>query len=229
MKLFLDSANLNEIREAASWGAIDGVTTNPSLVAKEGREFVPLLKEICQVVQGPVSMETISREAAGMVEEGRTFAKVDQHIIVKCPLTKDGLKATRQLSRDGIRVNVTLCFSANQALLAAKAGAYYVSPFVGRLDDISQDGMALIRDIKTVYANYGFSTQILVASVRHPVHVLEAAKIGADIATMPFSVLEQLVKHPLTDIGLERFLKDWDKLPPEAKNWKLPAVSASKR
>jgi transaldolase len=229
MKLFLDSANLNEIKEAASWGAIDGVTTNPSLVAKEGREFVPLLKEICQVVQGPVSMETISREAAGMVEEGRSFAKVDPHIIVKCPLTKDGLKATRQLSREQIRVNVTLCFSANQALLAAKAGAYYVSPFVGRLDDISQDGMALIRDIKTIYANYGFTTQILVASVRHPVHVLEAAKIGADIATMPFSVLEQLVKHPLTDIGLDRFLKDWEKLPPEAKAWKSAAVATAKR
>lgn len=229
MKLFLDSANLTDIREAVSWGAIDGVTTNPSLVAKEGREFVPLLKDICQVVQGPVSMETISRDAAGMIEEGRTFARVDPHIIVKCPLTKDGLKATRQLANEKIRVNVTLCFSANQALLAAKAGAYYISPFVGRLDDISQDGMALIRDIKTIYVNYGFQTQILVASARHPVHVLEAAKIGADIATIPFSVLEQLVKHPLTDIGLDRFLKDWEKLPPEARTWKLPAGASNDR
>ena len=220
MKFFLDSANLTEIREAASWGAIDGVTTNPSLVAKEGKEFFPLLKEICEVVNGPVSMETTCRDAAGMIEEGRIFAKLHQHIVVKCPLTKDGLKATRQLASEKIRVNVTLCFSASQALLAAKAGAYFVSPFVGRLDDISADGMALIRDIKTIYANYPFSTQVLVASVRHPLHVVEAAKIGADIATMPFAVLEALIKHPLTDAGLDRFLKDWDKLPPEAKTWK---------
>jgi len=212
MKIFLDSANLNELREAVSWGAIDGVTTNPSLVAKEQREFFPLLKEICELVNGPVSMETTSRDAAGMVQEGREFSRLHQHIIVKCPLTKEGLKATRQLSQEKIRVNVTLCFSATQALLAAKAGAYYVSPFVGRLDDVSQDGMALIRDIKTIYTNYGFSTQILVASVRHPLHVVEAARIGADIATMPFTVLEQLVKHPLTDVGLDRFLKDWEKL-----------------
>ncbi len=220
MKIFLDSANLTEIKEAMSWGAIDGVTTNPTLVAKERREFFPLLKEICETVNGPVSMETTTREAAGMVEEGRSFAKLHPHIIVKCPLTKDGLKATRQLASEGIRVNVTLCFSASQALLAAKAGAYYVSPFVGRLDDISSDGMGLIRDIKTIYANYPFSTQILVASVRHPLHVVEAARIGADIATMPFTVLETLVKHPLTDSGLDRFLKDWEHLPPEAKAWK---------
>ena len=217
MKLFLDSANLKEIEEAVSWGAIDGVTTNPTLVAKENREFFPLLKEICRVVNGPVSMETISREAAGMVQEGKTFATLDPHIIVKCPLTKDGLKATRELSQAGIRVNVTLCFSASQALLAAKAGAYFVSPFVGRLDDISQDGMQLIQEMKTIYANYGFSTQILVASVRHPLHVVEAAKIGADIATLPFPVLEALIKHPLTDIGLDRFLRDWDKLPASAR------------
>jgi transaldolase len=217
MKIFLDSASIKDIREAVSWGAIDGVTTNPSLVAKEGRDFFPLLKEICRAVQGPVSMETTSRDAAGMVDEGRVFAKLDEHIIVKCPLTKEGLKATRQLTKEGIRVNVTLCFSPSQALLAAKAGAYYVSPFVGRLDDISADGMGLIRDIKAIYVNYGFSTQILVASVRHPLHVVEAAKIGADIATMPFSVLEALVKHPLTDSGLERFLKDWEQLPPQAK------------
>jgi transaldolase len=220
MKIFLDSANLGEIKEAISWGAIDGVTTNPSLVAKEGRDFFSLLKEICETVNGPVSMETTTRDAAGMVEEGRRFAKLHPHIIVKCPLTKDGLKATRQLTSEGIRVNVTLCFSASQALLAAKAGAYYVSPFVGRLDDISSDGMGLIRDIKTIYANYPFSTQILVASVRHPLHVVEAARIGAEIATMPFAVLEALVKHPLTDAGLDRFLKDWEKLPPEAKAWK---------
>ena len=220
MKIFLDSANMNEIKEAMSWGAIDGVTTNPSLVAKEGKEFFPLLKEICETVNGPVSMETVSRDAAGMIEEGKTFAKLHPHIVVKCPLTKEGLKATRQLASEKIRVNVTLCFSASQALLAAKAGADFVSPFVGRLDDISSDGMALIRDIKTIYANYPFSTQILVASIRHPLHVIEAAKIGADIATMPFTVLEALIKHPLTDAGLDRFLKDWEKLPASAKTWK---------
>ena len=217
MKIFLDSANLTEIREAMGWGAIDGVTTNPSLVAKERRDFFPLLKEICETVNGPVSMETTCRDAAGMVEEGRVFAKLHPHIVVKCPLTKEGLKATRQLTSEKIHVNVTLCFSASQALLAAKAGAYFVSPFVGRLDDISGDGMGLIRDMKAIYANYRFSTQILVASVRHPMHVVEAARIGADIATMPFAVLEALVKHPLTDAGLDRFLKDWEQLPPEAK------------
>ena len=231
MKLFLDSANLSQIREAMSWGAIDGVTTNPSLVAKEGMEFFPLLKEICRVVQGPVSMETISREADGMVEEGRRFSQLDPHIIVKCPLTKEGLKATRRLTEEHIRVNVTLCFSASQALLAAKAGAYYVSPFIGRLDDISSDGMALIRDIKTIYQHYQFSTQILVASVRHPLHVVEAARIGADIATIPFSVLEALVKHPLTDAGLERFLKDWEQLPAAAKAWQsqTPAPASARK
>ena len=225
MKIFLDSANLTEIKEAMSWGAIDGVTTNPSLVAKEHRDFFPLLKEICEIVNGPVSMETTSRDAAGMVEEGRVFAKLHPHIVVKCPLTKDGLKATRQLTSERIRVNVTLCFSPSQALLAAKAGAYFVSPFVGRLDDISSDGMGLIRDIKTIYANYGFDTKILVASIRHPLHVVEAAKIGADIGTMPFAVLESLIKHPLTDAGLDRFLKDWERLPPEAKQWKTLATS----
>ena len=221
MKIFLDSANLTEIKDAMSWGAIDGVTTNPTLVAKERRDFFPLLKEICETVNGPVSMETTSRDDAGMVDEGRIFAKLHPHIVVKCPLTKAGLKATRQLASEKIRVNVTLCFSAAQALLAAKAGAYFVSPFVGRLDDIAADGMGLIRDIKAIYANYPFSTQILVASVRHPLHVVEAARIGADIATMPYAVLETLVKHPLTDIGLDRFLKDWEQLPPEAKAWKV--------
>ena len=229
MKIFLDSANLNELREAVSWGAVDGVTTNPSLVAKEGREFFPLLKEICETVNGPVSMETISRDAEGMAREGRTFAQLHPNIVVKCPLTKEGLKATRILTQEKIRVNVTLCFSATQALLAAKAGAYFVSPFVGRLDDISQDGMALIEDIRTIYDNYGFTTQILVASVRHPIHVLEAARLGADAATMPFSVLEALAKHPLTDSGLERFLKDWEKLPAEAKAVKGSSLSQSKR
>ena len=221
MKIFLDSANLAEIKDAMSWGAIDGVTTNPTLVAKERRDFFPLLKEICETVNGPVSMETTSRDDAGMVDEGRIFAKLHPHIVVKCPLTKAGLKATRQLTSEKIRVNVTLCFSAAQALLAAKAGAHFVSPFVGRLDDIAADGMGLIRDIKAIYANYPFSTQILVASVRHPIHVVEAARIGADIATMPYAVLEALVKHPLTDAGLDRFLKDWEQLPPEAKSWNV--------
>jgi len=219
MKLFLDSANLTEIRDAMSWGAIDGVTTNPSLVAKEQREFFPLLREICETVKGPVSMETTSRDAAGMIEEGRVFARLHPNIVVKCPLTKEGLKATRQLAGEQIRVNVTLCFSASQALLAAKAGASFVSPFVGRLDDISSDGMGLIRDIKAIYANYAFPTEILVASVRHPLHVVEAAKIGADIATLPFAVLEALVKHPLTAAGLDRFLADWEKLPASVKQW----------
>ncbi|MBI3330862.1 MAG: fructose-6-phosphate aldolase [Candidatus Omnitrophica bacterium] len=226
MKIFLDSANLTEIREAKAWGAIDGVTTNPSLVAKEGREFFPLLKEICETVQGPVSMETTCRDADGMVREGRVFSALDPHIVVKCPLTKEGLRATRQLAGEKIRVNVTLCFSASQALLAAKAGAFFVSPFVGRLDDIAADGMGLIRDIKAIYANYAFSTQILVASVRHPLHVVEAAKLGADIATMPFAVLEALVKHPLTEAGLDRFLRDWERLPADAKAWKAAEPSA---
>ena len=226
MKIFLDSANLEDIREAVSWGAIDGVTTNPSLVAKEQRDFFSLLEEICETVNGPVSMETTSREAAGMVQEGREFSKLHQHIVVKCPLTKEGLKATRQLTQEKIRVNMTLCFSATQALLAAKAGAYFVSPFIGRLDDISTEGMGLIRDIKAIYGHYQFSTQILVASVRHPLHVLEAAKIGADIATMPFSVLEALVKHPLTDIGLDRFLKDWEQLPQAARRRQTPTLDS---
>ncbi len=217
MKIFLDSANLQEIREAVSWGAIDGVTTNPSLVAKTGQEFFPLLKEICETVPGPISMETTATDAAGMVREGRVFAQLHPNIVVKCPCTKEGLRACRELSAGKIRVNVTLCFSATQALLAAKAGASFISPFVGRLDDISQEGMSLIRDIKTIYANYGFTTQILVASVRHPIHVLEAARIGADIATMPFAVLEALITHPLTDAGLRRFLKDWEVLPERAK------------
>ena len=219
MKLFLDSANLKEIDEALRWGAIDGVTTNPSLVAKEQRDFLPLIQEICRRVNGPISVETISRDAEGMCAEGRAFAAMHPNVVVKCPLTKEGLTATRRLSSEKIRVNVTLCFSATQALLAAKAGATFISPFVGRLDDISQDGMGLIRQIKAIYAHYQFSTQILVASVRHPLHVVEAAMIGADIATMPLSVLEALIKHPLTDIGLDRFLKDWETLPEAARQW----------
>lgn len=228
MKLFLDSANLKDIEEAMSWGAIDGITTNPSLVAKERREFIPLIREICQRVDGPVSVETTSRDAAGMVEEGRSFVTIHPNVIVKCPLTKEGLKATRQLSSQHIRVNVTLCFSATQALLAAKAGAYFISPFVGRLDDVAQEGMGLIRDIKTIYANYYFTTQILVASVRHPIHVVEAARIGADIVTLPFATLETLVKHPLTDIGLERFLRDWEQLPAEAREWRMALKPGAK-
>src|SRR3990167_4352588 len=211
MKIFLDSANLTEIKEAMSWGAIDGVTTNPSLVAKEHRDFFPLLKEICETVNGPVSMETTSRDAAGMVEEGRIFAGLHPHIVVKCPLTKEGLKATHQLSSANIRVNVTLCFSPSQALLAAKAGAWCVSPFVGRLDDISEHGMGLIQDIVTIYRNYQYTTKVLVASVRHPQHVVEAARIGGDICTMPLAVFKQLVQHPLTDSGLKKLLADWDK------------------
>lgn len=223
MKIFLDSANLDQIREAASWGAIDGVTTNPSLVAKEKKNYYKLLEEICRIVDGPISMETIAESAEGMVLEGREFSRLHKNIVVKCPLTKEGLKATRTLTQDNIRVNVTLCFSSSQALLAAKAGAYFISPFIGRLDDISFDGMQVIREIRTIYNNYGFSTQILAASIRHPMHVVQAATIGADVATMPFSVLESLIKHPLTTIGLERFLKDWEALPANAKPLTLSA------
>ncbi len=209
MKLFLDTANLAEIRDAVGWGLIDGITTNPSLVAKEKRPFEEVLQEICRLVHGPISAETVSTDAEGMIEEGRYLAALHPNIVVKVPLTKPGLKAARQLGVERIKTNVTLCFSPTQALLAAKAGATYVSPFIGRLDDVSQPGMELIRQIKTIFTNYQFATQILVASVRNPVHVVEAAMIGADVATMPFTVLEQLVRHPLTDIGLERFLKDW--------------------
>jgi len=213
MKIFIDTANINEIKEAASMGLLDGVTTNPSLVAKEGKNFRELLKEICSVVDGDISAEVVSTEADGMVKEGRDLAKIDEKIVVKVPLIKEGLKAVKMLKAEGIRTNVTLCFSPNQALLAAKAGAYIVSPFVGRLDDISTSGMELIHQILTIYSNYGFETQVLVASIRHPLHVVESAMMGAHIATMPYNVLTQLIKHPLTDIGLERFLADWKKLP----------------
>lgn len=211
MKFFIDTANVNEIREAASLGVLDGVTTNPSLVAKEKKEFRPLLEEICALVDGPISAEVISLKYEEMLKEGRELAKIHKNIVVKIPLTKDGLKAVRTLAAEGIRSNVTLCFSANQALLAAKAGAYFISPFIGRLDDIGQNGMDLIGQIATIYRNYGFSTEVLVASVRHPMHVVDAAMIGADICTMPFKVIEQLIKHPLTDLGIERFLADWKK------------------
>ena len=211
MKFFIDTASIAEIKEANDLGVLDGVTTNPSLVAKEGKEFVPLLKEICAIVHGPVSAEVLSTDYNGMMKEGRELAKIHENIIVKVPLIKDGLKAVKALKTEGIRTNVTLCFSANQALLAAKAGAYFISPFVGRLDDISQNGMELIGQIVTIYHNYGYDTQVLVASVRHPLHVIDAAMMGADICTMPFKVIDQLIKHPLTDIGIERFLADWNK------------------
>ncbi|MBI1805114.1 MAG: fructose-6-phosphate aldolase [Ignavibacteriae bacterium] len=212
MKIFLDTANINEIREASSMGILDGVTTNPSLVAKEGRDFKGLLKEICSVVNGDISAEVVATDLDGMLREGRDLAKLDDKIVVKVPLIKEGLKAVKCLKAEGIRTNVTLCFSPNQALLAAKAGAYIISPFVGRLDDISTDGMDLIEQIITIYRNYDYDTQVLVASIRHPIHVVESAMMGADIGTMPFSVFTQLIKHPLTDIGLERFLADWKKV-----------------
>ena len=211
MMIFLDTGNTKEIKEAASWGVLDGITTNPSLVAKEGRSFKDLLKEICSIVDGPVSAEVVSVEADAMVKEGKDLAAVHKNIVVKVPLIPEGLKACKALTSQGIRVNVTLCFSPNQALLAAKAGAWCVSPFIGRLDDISHNGMELIRDIVTIFRNYQYKTKVLVASVRHPQHVVEAAKIGGDICTMPMTVFKQLVQHPLTDIGLKKFLADWDK------------------
>ena len=211
MKFFIDTANLEEIREAASMGMLDGVTTNPSLVAKEKKDFRKLLEEICAIVDGPISAEVISLDFDGMMKEAHELVKIHKNIVVKIPLMKDGLKAVKALSGEGIKANVTLCFSANQALLAAKAGAYFISPFIGRLDDIGQNGMDLIGQIVTIYRNYGYTTEVLVASVRHPMHVLDAAMIGADICTMPFKVLDQLIKHPLTDIGIEKFLADWKK------------------
>lgn len=210
MKLYLDTANVKEIQEGAHLGLIDGVTTNPSLVAKEGRSFKEMLLEICNMVDGPISAEVVGVESEAMIKEGRDLAKVHKNIVVKVPLIPEGLRATKKLSAEGIRVNVTLCFSPTQALLAAKAGAWCVSPFIGRLDDVSSDGMALIRQIVTIYKNYDFKTQVLVASVRHPQHVVEAALAGGHICTMPYSVFQQLVKHPLTDIGLKKFLADWD-------------------
>jgi transaldolase len=210
MKFFLDTANVKEIQEAASLGLLDGVTTNPSLVAKEGRSFKEVLVEICNIVDGPISAEVVSLEADAMVKEGKGLAKIHKNIVVKVPLIAEGLKATKRLAAEGIKVNVTLCFSPTQALLAAKAGAWCVSPFIGRLDDISSNGMELIRQILTIYRNYDYKTQVLVASVRHPQHVVEAALAGGHICTMPFSIFQQMVKHPLTDSGLKKFLADWD-------------------
>ncbi|MCX5721763.1 MAG: fructose-6-phosphate aldolase [Nitrospirae bacterium] len=210
MKFFLDTANVKEIQEAASLGLLDGVTTNPSLVAKEGRSFKEMLIEICSIVDGPISAEVVSLEADAMVKEGMELAKIHKNIVVKVPLIAEGLKATKRMAAEGIKVNVTLCFSPTQALLAAKAGAWCVSPFIGRLDDISSNGMELIRQILTIYRNYDYKTQVLVASVRHPQHVVEAALIGGHICTMPFSIFQQMVKHPLTDSGLKKFLADWE-------------------
>jgi transaldolase len=216
MKFFIDTANLDEIREAKQLGMIDGVTTNPSLVAKEGckdrESFKKLVGEICEVVKGPVSAEVVSTDAEGMVKEARELAEIHEHVVVKIPMITDGLKATRQLAEEGIKTNVTLVFSPLQALLAAKAGATYVSPFVGRLDDIAQTGMELVAQILEIYQNYIFETEVLVASIRNPLHVLEAALIGADVATIPFKVISQLAEHPLTDIGMEKFLDDWKKV-----------------
>ena len=211
MKIFIDTANIDEIREAMNLGLLDGVTTNPSLIAKEKKDFRKLLEEICALVDGPISAEVISLDYDGIMKEARELVKIHKNIIVKIPLIKEGLKAVKALSGEGIKSNVTLCFSANQALLAAKAGAYFISPFIGRLDDVGQNGMDLIGQIVTIYRNYGFTTEVLVASVRHPMHVVDAAMIGADICTMPFKVIDQLMKHPLTDIGIERFLADWKK------------------
>ncbi len=211
MKFFIDTANIKEIKEAASMGMVDGVTTNPSLVAREGREFEPLIKEICELVDGPVNAEVISTDAKGMLTEARKLVKIHPNIVVKIPMTVDGLKAVRKLTDDGVRTNVTLVFSPIQALMAAKAGAAYVSPFVGRLDDIAHDGLLLVEQITDIYTNYDYETEIIVASVRHPLHVLEAALIGADIATIPFNVLSKLAAHPLTDKGLKAFLDDWKK------------------
>ncbi len=211
MKFFIDTANINEIKEAAALGILDGVTTNPSLVAKEGKDFRKLLDEILALVDGPVSAEVVSTDYEGILKEAHELSKIHKNIVVKVPLIKEGLKAVRSLASENINTNVTLCFSASQALLAAKAGATYISPFVGRLDDISHDGMELISQIVQIYKNYNYKTQVLVASIRHPLHLVEAALMGADVCTMPFPVINKLFNHPLTDIGLEKFLNDWKK------------------
>jgi transaldolase len=213
MRIFIDTANVDQIREANSWGILDGVTTNPTLVAKEGRDFKQVIQEICSIVDGPISAEAVSVEAEGMVKEARELSKIHSNVVVKVPMTAEGLKAVKLLSKEGIKTNVTLVFSANQALLAAKAGATYVSPFIGRLDDISHTGMDLVRDIVTIFDNYGFKTQIIAASIRHPVHVTEAALAGAHVATVPFDILKKMLRHNLTDEGIQRFLKDWEKVP----------------
>ena len=212
MKFFLDTANLEELRKGADWGIVDGVTTNPTLIAKEGTTTAEQIDKICQIIDGDVSAEVVSTTSREMLDEGRQLSQMHQNVVVKLPLTRDGIKACSVLSAEGIRVNVTLCFSAGQALLAAKAGAYIVSPFIGRIDDIGWEGMNLIREIVTIYRNYGFTTQILAASLRSPIHVIESAKAGAHIGTMPFKVLDMLFNHPLTDIGLAQFLKDYQKV-----------------
>src|SRR6218665_1627092 len=217
MKFFIDTADIKEIRTAYDMGCVDGVTTNPSLLAKAGRGLEETIREICSIVDGPVSGECVSEKADELVKEGQGLAKIHKNVVVKVPMGVEGMKAVKALTAEGIKTNVTLCFSANQALLAAKAGATYISPFVGRLDDISQDGMELIAHIIEIYQNYDFQTQVLVASVRNPVHVLQAARMGADVATLPFSVIKQLAQHPLTDAGIAKFLADWEKVPKAAK------------
>ncbi len=217
MKIFIDTANLSEIKEAWSMGVIDGVTTNPSLISKENREPFGLLKDICRVAKGPVSAEVVALDAEGMVKEAKSLSAIAKNIVVKIPMTEEGLKAVKKLSALGIKTNVTLVFSPTQALLAAKAGATYISPFVGRLDDISQAGMELISDIMIILENYMFDTQVIVASIRNPMHVVESARLGAHVATIPFSVIKQLARHPLTDAGMDKFLKDWQKVPKKKK------------
>ena len=212
MKIFIDTANIEQIKEVNSWGILDGVTTNPSLIAKEKKDFATIVNEICEVVDGPISVEVISLKADGMFAEGMKLAAVNENIVIKVPMTEEGLKATKLLSNEGVAVNMTLIFSANQALLAAKAGARYVSPFVGRLDDVGQDGMTLISDIMDILNNYDYDTEVIVASIRDPVQVTDAARMGAHVATIPFDVLKKMFKHPLTDIGIERFMKDWEKV-----------------
>lgn len=213
MEIYLDTANVEEIRKAAEWGVISGVTTNPTLVSKErGRDFHGIIKEICAIVRGPVSAEVISQDVDGILREARELAAIDPHVVVKIPVTPEGLSAVRILAGEGIRANVTLVFSALQALLAARAGAAFVSPFIGRIDDIGQEGMDVVEDIVRIFDNYGFGTKVIAASIRHPRHVLEAARLGVDIATVPFRVLEQMFRHPLTDRGIERFLADWAKM-----------------
>ncbi len=213
MKFFLDTAMIEEIKEVTRWGLLDGVTTNPTLVAKTGRPFKEVVKEILEVVDGPVSLETVSLDAEGMIKEGKMLAELGDNVVVKIPMTPEGMKAVQALESEGIPTNVTLIFSPTQALLASKAGASYVSPFVGRIDDVSNEGMKLIREIKEIFINYEISTEIIVASVRNPMHVVEAALIGADICTVPYAVMKSLFKHPLTDVGIKRFLEDWEKVP----------------
>ena len=213
MKFFIDTADVNEIREAHALGLVDGVTTNPSLIAKSGRKFEEVISEITDIVDGPISAEVISLEHEGMITEALELTKIHRNIVIKLPMTPEGLKATKTLTEKGVKTNVTLIFTPMQALLAAKAGATYVSPFVGRLDDISQNGMSIIEEIRTIFDNYGFNAEIIVASIRNPIHVLDSALIGADVATIPYSVMMQLAKHPLTDAGIKKFLEDWEKVP----------------